>query len=81
MQLLDCPDVEGLVSFRFTLSAPVERDDREGEHARQHRQQRHASSRRRALFVRDAVVDEKDGTVLVPVLLGGPGGQTSTSTS
>ena len=29
------------------------------------------------LVVRDAVVDEKDGSVLVPVLLGGPAGQAS----
>ncbi len=32
------------------------------------------------LFVRDAVVDEKDGNALVSVLLGGPGGQASNST-
>ncbi len=32
------------------------------------------------LFIRDATVDEKDGTALVPVLLGGPGGQRSNST-
>ena len=31
------------------------------------------------LFARDAVVDEKDGSVRVPVLLGGPAGQTSTN--
>ena len=52
VQLLDCPDVEGLVSFRFTLSAPVERDDREGEHARQHRQQRRRRSNAAALRAR-----------------------------
>ena len=32
------------------------------------------------LFVRDAVVDEKDGFALVSVLLGGPGGESSNST-
>ncbi len=32
------------------------------------------------LFVRDAVVDEKDGNALVSVLLGGPAGQASNST-
>src|SRR5262245_30671394 len=32
------------------------------------------------LFVRDAVVDEKDGFAYVPVLLGGPHGQASNST-
>ena len=32
------------------------------------------------LFVRDAVVDEKDGNALVSVLLGGPAGQSSNST-
>jgi hypothetical protein len=32
------------------------------------------------LFVRDAVVDESTGTVSVPVLIGGPGGQASNRT-
>src|SRR2546430_4728406 len=32
------------------------------------------------LFVRDTIVDEKDGTALVSVLLGGTGGQASNST-
>ena len=57
----------------------VERDDRQGEHAREHRQQRDSRSSAPKLFVRDATVDEKDGFVLVPVLLGGPRGQISPS--
>ena len=75
VQLLDCPDVEGFVSFRFTLSGQsgtrrslrpttlvsIVDDSTSGPNPR--------------LFARDAVVDEKDGNVLVPVLLGGPAGQ------
>ncbi len=32
------------------------------------------------LYVRDAIVDEKDGNAIVPVMLGGPAGQASNST-
>ena len=79
VQILDCPNVEGFESFTFNLSAAVN-----GVIAR-------ASTRisivdndtvvaTPRLFVRDAVVDEKDGNALVSVLLGGPGGQASNST-
>jgi chitinase len=80
MQILDCPDIESLESFRFTLSlqsnssiarastlVSIVNNDAVVQTPR--------------LFVRDAAVDEKDGTVLVPVLLGGPAGQRQDSDS
>ena len=77
--LLDCTDVEGLVSFKFTLSGQsgnatllraatlvsIVDDSTSGSNPR--------------LFARDAVVDQKDGNVLVPILLGGPAGQVTDS--
>jgi chitinase len=79
VQILDCGDVEGFEAFTFGLASPVN-----GTIAR-------ASGRisivdndtvvaTPKLAVRDAVVDEKDGFALVPVLLGGPGGEASNST-
>ena len=79
VQILDCLNVEGFEEFAFNLSSAVN-----GVIAR-------ASSRvsivdndnivaTPKLFVRDAVVDEKDGNALVSVLLGGTGGQASNST-
>ena len=79
VQIVDCPVVEGFEAFTFNLSAAVN-----GVIAR-------ASSRisivdndtivpTPKLFVRDAIVDEKDGNALVSVLLGGPAGQASDST-
>ena len=78
VDIFDCPDVERFESFTFELSMPAN-----GVIAR-------ASGRvgivdngsivdTPLLFVRDAVVDEKDGVALVPVLLGGPHGQASNS--
>jgi hypothetical protein len=76
VQLVDCVDVEKLISFQFTIDTPG-----------------NATIARAAtlisivndsnvvgtplIVVRDAVVDEKDGQALVPVLLGGPAGQAS----
>ena len=76
VQILDCPDGEGFEAFRLTLSAPVN-----GVIAR-------ASSEvgivdndnvvaTPGIVARDAVVGEKDGVALVPVLLGGTGGEAS----
>ncbi len=79
VQLLDCTDVEGLVSFKFTLSGQsnnatllrattlvsIVDDSTSGSNPR--------------VFARDAVVDQKDGNVLVPILLGGPAGQVTSS--
>ena len=78
MQLLDCPEVEGFASFLFTISIP--------SNATIARATTLVSIVNAStvvtsplLFARDAVVDEKDGFVQVPVLLGGPAGQTSTN--
>src|SRR5439155_25685636 len=79
VQILDCPPDSGLKAFTFNLSAATN-----GVITR-------ASSRvsivdndtivaTPRLFVRDAVVDERDGFALVSVLLGGTGGQASNST-
>ena len=79
VQILECADAEGFEAFTLGLSTPVN-----GAIAR-------ASSRISIvdndtvvaiprLFVRDAVVDENDGSALVSVLLGGTAGQRSNST-
>ena len=75
--LLDCTDVEPLISFRFTLSQP-------NANATIARASTLVSIVNDStvvatprLVMRDAIVDEKDGSVLVPVLLGGPAGQAS----
>src|SRR5256886_49569 len=79
VQILDCAPASGLKAFTFNLSTATN-----GVITR-------ASSRvsivdndtivaTPRLFVRDAVVDERDGFALVSVLLGGTGGQASNST-
>ncbi len=79
VEINDCADAEGFEAFTLGLSTAVN-----GTIWR-------ASSRisivdddivvaTPRLFVRDAVVDEKDGTAFVSVLMGGPGGQASNST-
>src|SRR5262249_42452177 len=76
--IVDCPDVEGFESFTFNLSAATG-----ATIAR-------ASTRigivdndnvvaTPRLFVRNAIVDEADRIAHVPVLMGGPGGQASTT--
>ena len=76
MQLLDCADVESLISFKFTLSGAAN-----ATIARATTLVSIVNATRVAaiprLYIRDATVDEKDGSVLVPVLLGGAGGQAS----
>jgi hypothetical protein len=79
VEINDCADVEGFEAFTLGLSMAVN-----GTIWR-------ASSRisivdndnivaTPRLFVRDAVVDEQDGTAFVSVLMGGSGGQASNST-
>ena len=79
VQLIDCPAVEGFEAFTFNLDM-----EHNGVITR-------ASSRvsivdndtivaTPKLFVRDVVIDEKDGSALVSVLLGGTAGQASNST-
>ena len=76
MQLLDCADVESLISFKLTLSNAAN-----ATIARASTLVSIVNATRVAaiprLYVRDATVDEKDGSVLVPVLLGGAAGQAS----
>jgi chitinase len=78
--LHDCNDVEGLVSFTFTLSAASSNATIARTTTLVSIVDRSTLVTTPKLFVRDAVVDQKDGKVLVPVLLGGPGGQSSGST-
>jgi chitinase len=78
VQLLDCADAEGLQSFRFSLGVPTN-----GSPARTTALITIVSNAVAVaaprLHARDAVADQKDGFVLVPVLLGGPAGQTPQS--
>ena len=78
MQLLDCPEVEGLASFLFTISNPANATIARATTLVSIVNSSTVVASPR-LFARDAVVDEKDGFVRVPVLLGGPAGQTSTN--
>ena len=79
VEILDCPNVEGFEAFTFNLSAAVNGviSRASGRISIVDNDTIVATPR---LFVRDAVVDEKDGNALVSVLLGGPGGQASNST-
>src|SRR6266540_797165 len=71
VDLFDCNDVEGLQSFTLELSAPSGIARASGRVGIVDNDAVVATPR---LFVRDAVVDEKDGTARVVVLLGGPAG-------
>jgi hypothetical protein len=78
VDLNDCAAVQGFSSFTFGLSGAVNATiPRPSVRVGIVDNDRVATPR---LFVRDAVVDEKDGNALVEVLLGGPGGQASAST-
>src|SRR4029078_10124701 len=78
VQLLDCAEVEGLTSFLFTISNPGNATiSRASTLVGIVNDSTVAASSR--LFARDAVVDEKDEFVRVPVLLGGPAGQASSN--
>ena len=78
VQLIDCPDVEPLTSFKIVLDTPSN-----STIARSSTLVSIVNNGTPVatpkLFVRDAAVDEKDGFVQVPVLLGGPLGQISQS--
>ena len=69
VQLIDCPAVEGFEAFTFNLdmehNGVIDND---------------TIVATPKLFVRDVVIDEKDGSALVSVLLGGTAGQASNST-
>ena len=79
VQILDCPNSEGFEAFRLTLNSPVNGviSRAAGEVAIVDNDNVVATP---AIVAGDAVVDEKDGFALVPVLLGGPGGEASNST-
>jgi chitinase len=79
IQLLDCPEVEGMVAFRFTLTDPQNATIARAT-AFVSIVNNDALVATPRLFVRDAVVDQKDGSVLVPVLLGGARGHIANST-
>jgi Calx-beta domain/Bacterial Ig-like domain (group 2) len=79
VQILDCPNGEGFEAFRLSLSAPVN-----GVISRSSSEVGIVDNEdvvaTPGIVARDAVVDEKDGFALVPVLLGGTGGEASNST-
>jgi chitinase len=78
IQLLDCADAQGMVSFRFTLSSPLNATIARATTLISIVNNAAVVATPR-LFVRDAMVDQKDGSVLVPVLLGGARGHTGTT--
>ena len=79
VQILDCPDAEGFEAFTFNLSTAVNGVISRASSLVGIVDNDHVVATPR-LFVRDAVVDEKDGNALVSVLMGGPAGQASNST-
>ena len=78
--ILDCTELRPVRDVQVHPAAAHERDDRPGLHADRHRRQRRPLVATPRLFVRDAVVDEKAGSVTSRSLLGGPTGQVSAST-
>jgi hypothetical protein len=78
VDLLDCA-ADGFESFTFNLSVPVNATIARAS-ARIGIVDNHTLVATPSLFVRDAVVDQKAGSVSIPVLLGGPTGQVSAST-
>ena len=77
MTIRDCTFVEGLVSFRLDLGNAVTGATIARASTLVSIVNNAAVVGTPRLFVRDATVDEKDGSVLVPVLLGNTGGQAS----
>jgi hypothetical protein len=71
---------EGFESFTFDLSNPSSNATIARSPARISIVDNDHSVATPRLFVRDVTVDEKDGTAFVPVMLGGPGGERSSST-
>ena len=79
VQILDCDPVEGLEAFTFSLSAQTNSTITRAS-GRISIVDNDTVDATPAIVVRDAIVDEKDGTALVSVLLGGTGSQSSNST-
>jgi hypothetical protein len=82
VDLLDCArlvNVRGFRSFTFGLNTPVNSFIARAS-GRVGIVNNDTLVSTPSLFVRDAVVDEKAGSVSIPVLLGGPSGQASPST-
>ena len=75
----DCPNSDPFETFKFTLSTPTNATIARATTLIGIVDNSTIATTPR-VFVRDAVVDQKDGFVLVPVLLGGPSGQASAST-
>jgi putative cell wall-binding protein len=80
VDLLDCVGVTNFVSFTFNLIAPVQNATIPRASTRIGIVSNATVVTTPGLFVRDAVVDEKAGSVSIPVLLGGPIGQATAST-
>ena len=79
VDLLDCSPSETLKSFALNLDTPVNATiARDSQYVSIVDNDNLAAVP--SLVVRDAVVDEKDGLALVPVMLGGPRGEVSNST-
>src|SRR6266540_951498 len=74
VEIFDCNDVEGLQSFTLELSGASGDATIGRASGRVGIVDNDAVVATPRLFVRDAVVDEKDGTARVVVLLGGPAG-------
>ena len=79
VDLLNCAAVAPFRSFTFNLTTPVNATIARAS-ARVGIVDNDTLVATPRLFVRDAVVDEKAGSVIIPVLLGGPTGQVSAST-
>jgi chitinase len=79
VDLLDCAVVKGFRSFTFGLTTPLNATIARAT-GRVGIVNNNTVVSTPSLFVRDAVVDEKAGSVSIPVLLGGPSGQASNST-
>jgi chitinase len=79
IEILNCPQPVRFKSLLLNLSAPVNATIARAS-ARVSIVDASTVAATPRIFVRDAVVDEKDGVALVPVLLGGPIGQSSNST-
>src|SRR5205823_6875137 len=80
VQLFDCAFVQGFQSFTLGLDTPVNASIARASARVGIVNNDTAATTPYRLFVRDAVVDEKDGSVRVAVLLGGPAGLAATST-
>ena len=78
VQVLDCPNVSRFKAFTFNLSTSVNSTISRAS-ARISIVDNDTVVATPKVFVRDTLVDEKDGTALVSVLLGGTGGQASNS--